>query len=449
MRSSINRIYILSGFLLLTILNIYSQKKVVDQIVAVVGDNVILQSEIEQQQMQLIAQGYRSRGDMKCEICEELLVQKLLLNQAEIDSIFVSEGTVELQLDQRLNFFIRQIGSREKLEAYFNKSTLEIKEDFRDIIREQLITQQMQSNIISETNVTPSDVRKYYNKLSKDSLPYIDATIQVRQLVLHPPFNEEAIFEVKEKLLDLRRRILKGEKFSTLAVLYSEGPEATKGGERGYLSKSEMEKEYSKIAFGLKKGVVSKIVKTEAGFHLIELIDRQEDRINTRHIIMKPKVAPETTQKALKKLDSIANLIRLDTLTFEIAAKMYSHDEQTRINGGLMINPITGNTRFHMDDFEARDYYVLKDMNIGEISQPFQTEDENGNKVYKIFMIISRSKPHEANLIEDYNIIKEMAVAYYQEKAINKWISEKQESSFIRIDDSFKNCAFHRQGWVK
>ena len=421
--------------------SLWGQKKVVDQIVAVVGDKVILQSDIENQYLQLLAQGYKSTGDIKCEIFDELLVQKLFLNQAELDSITVSEATVELQLDQRLNYFIRQIGSLQKLEAYFNKSKLEIKEDFRDVIREQLITQQVQSGILEEVKVTPSDVRKYYNSLAKDSLPYINSTVQVRQLVLNPPYNEEAIFEVKERLLELRKRIVDGESFAALAVLYSEDKEtSSKGGEMGYMSKAELPNEYAKIAYGLKKGGISKIVTSEMGFHIIQLIDRQDDRINTRQILMKPKVSPEAMERTINKLDSITKMIKTDTITFELAAKMFSQDEDSRLNGGQMVNPLTGSTRFHMDDFDPGDYYIIKNLGVGDISEPFQTKDKNGNTVFKIIVVENQSEPHVANLKEDYNIIQAMADEHYKQIALDKWITEKKGSTFIKIDDSFSNC---------
>ncbi|MBN1180787.1 MAG: peptidylprolyl isomerase [Bacteroidales bacterium] len=431
-------------FLLLTIFvipTIYGQKKVVDQLVAIVGDNVILQSDIENQYLQLLAQGYKSTGDIKCEIFDELMVQKLFLNQAELDSITVSEATVELQLDQRLNYFIRQIGSLEKLEAYFNKTKLEIKEDFRDIIREQLITQQVQSSILGNVTVTPSDVRKYFNSLSKDSLPFINSTVQIRQIVFYPPFNEEAIFEVKERLLDLRKRIIDGESFAALAVLYSEDKEtSSKGGEKGYMSKAELPNEYAKVAFGLKKGGISKIVTSEMGYHIIQLIDRQDDRINTRHILMKPKLSPEAIEKTLSRLDSISNLIKTDSITFEMAAKYLSRDEDSRLNGGLVINPITGSSRFHMDDFSPQDYYIIKNLKVGEISEPFESKDKNGNTIFKIITLVSQSEPHVANLKEDYNIIQGMAEEHYRQKALEKWIAEKKKTIFIKIDDSFSNC---------
>jgi len=284
----------------------------IDRIVAVVGDNTVLQSDVESMYLQYRAQGIPSSGDLKCEILEEYLGQMLLLNQAQIDSIEISESQVEMQLDSRLDYFINQIGSRERLEEYFNKTILEIKEDFRDLIRDQLITNQMQSNIAFDVTVTPSEVRQFYNRLPDDSIPNIDSKIKMRQISMYPPVTETAKLEVRERLLDLRKRILEGENFRTLAVLYSEGPSAPQGGEIGFLGRAELDPEYSKVAFSLKEGQVSNIVESAFGFHVIQLIERRDDKANTRHILMKPKVDPNGSEKTIIQLDSLANVIRKD-----------------------------------------------------------------------------------------------------------------------------------------
>jgi len=360
------------------------QSLILDRVVAVVGEFVILQSDIESLKLQNKAQGISLPGDEKCAILENFLGEKLLLNQAKIDSIEISESSVEMELDNRLSYFISMIGSPEALEEYFGKSILEIKEDMRSAVRDASITRQMQSTITGDVTVTPSEIKEYYKGLSKDSVPYIDSKVQLSQIVQYPPVDETAIFEVKQTLLDLRRRILNGEKFTTLAVLYSEGPSASKGGEIGFMGKGELDAEYAKAAFSLKAGGVSTIVESSFGYHIIQLIERREERVNTRHILMKPNVKPEAIRSTARKLDSIANLVRTDSVEFDLAARIYSQDKNTAVNGGIMVNPATNTTAFTLDELQPAEFIALRDLKVGEITEAFKSEDENGKEVYKI-----------------------------------------------------------------
>jgi len=421
------------------------ENRIVDQVVSIVGDKIILQSDIETQFLELRAQGASTSGDMKCEILEEFLVQKLLLNQAEIDSILVSEAEVELQLNQRLDYFIGQIGSQKALEEYFGKSILEIKEDFRDVIREQIITQKMQGEIVGNLAATPAEVRKFYNRIPEDSLPRVNSQVEISQIVIYPPLADEAVFSVKERLLDLRKRIIAGEDFTTLAVLYSEDPGSSpRGGEIGFLGKGELDPAYAKTAFSLKEGTVSTIVESEFGYHIIQLIERQGDKVNTRHILLKPKVTAEASRKTLNKLDSITQLIRTDTLTFKEAARYYSQDEKSRVNGGIRVNPANQTTRFEMDEFQPAEFRVIRQLKVGEISEPIETVDEKGKKVYKVVKLTSQTKPHVANLEEDFNMLKEMTLMQKQQQIVENWVQEKKQNTYIRIDKSFSNCEFKR-----
>lgn len=421
------------------------ENRIVDQVVSIVGDKIILQSDIETQFLELRAQGASTSGDMKCEILEEFLVQKLLLNQAEIDSILVSEAEVELQLNQRLDYFIGQIGSQKALEEYFGKSILEIKEDFRDVIREQIITQKMQGEIVGNLAATPAEVRKFYNRIPEDSLPRVNSQVEISQIVIYPPLADEAVFSVKERLLDLRKRIIAGEDFTTLAVLYSEDPGSSpRGGEIGFLGKGELDPAYAKTAFSLKEGTVSTIVESEFGYHIIQLIERQGDKVNTRHILLKPKVTAEASRKTLNKLDSITQLIRTDTLTFKEAARYYSQDEKSRVNGGIRVNPANQTTQFEMDEFQPAEFRVIRQLKVGEISEPIETVDEKGKKVYKVVKLTSQTKPHVANLEEDFNMLKEMTLMQKQQQIVENWVQEKKQNTYIRIDKSFSNCEFKR-----
>lgn len=423
------------------------QSRILDRVVAIVGDYKVLQSDIESMYLQYQAENITYDGDMKCMILEDFLAQNLLLNQAKIDSIEVSESQVEMQLDARLDYFINQVGSQERLEQYFKKTILEIKEDFRDLIRDQLITQEMRNTITAEVTVTPSEIRQYFNKLNEDSIPFIDAKIEINQIVLYPPYSEEATLEVRQRLLDLRKRITAGENFATLAVLYSEHSTAPKGGEMGFMGRAEMDPEYAKAAFSLKKGQVSNIVQTGMGFHIIQLIDRREERINTRHILLKPKVDLVGIQKTLSRLDSIATLIRNDSIKFEMAARYFSQDIKTNVNGGLMVNPIDNSTMFELDELQPSEYEVLRNMNVGEISAPFEGQDENAKTVYKIMKITKSTRPHKANMKEDYILLQQLALEAKKLTVLKDWLDEKIRTTYIHIDGSFENCEFSNPAW--
>ncbi|MFW5657028.1 MAG: foldase protein PrsA [Bacteroidota bacterium] len=457
-----NRFFItILSVLLLNVCFVYAQSEqesvVVDKVVAVVGRNIVKLSDVESQFYQAMSQGAVGKSaDLKCDVFEELLTQKLLINQARIDSLEITEAEVEMMLESRLDFFINQIGSRDKLEAYFNKSIIEIKEDMRDPIREQILADRMQGEIVGDIKLTPSEVRSYFNSLPKDSIPEVDATVQLRQIAIYPPDSEEAIFEVRERLLDLRQRILNGENFATLAVLYSEDPSAVQGGELGFMGKGSLDPEYAKAAFALKKGGVSKIVESDFGYHIIQLIDRQDDRVNTRHILMKPKVSAEALEKARARLDSIAELIHNDSLSFEYAAAYFSEDEDSRLAGGQMINnnpdqanQYAGTPKFKMEHLAPEVFQVVREMEVGQITEPIETVDRTGKKVYKIFMLEDRTDPHLANLDQDYNLIKNMAMGTKREEVIGEWIEDKIKTTYISIDNSFANCNFTIDGWYK
>jgi len=283
----------------------------------------------------------------RCEVLENLMTQKILLNQSRIDSVFPSESQVESQLEQRLSYFSNQLGSQKAVENYFKKSIYEIKADLKESLREQIQTQQMQSKITEKITITPSEVKSFYKSLPSDSLPMINLQYVIEQVVKYPPEASQAKFEVKQKLLALRQRILDGEKFSSLAILYSEDPgSARRGGELGFRSRGELVKPFADVAFNLKEGQVSQIVESEYGYHIIQLIEKKDDKVNVRHILMKPTFSPEDEIKVQQTLDSIATAVRQDSITFEKAARKYSDDKKTNLNGGVMVNPQTGSVRF-------------------------------------------------------------------------------------------------------
>lgn len=439
---------ILTVLIVVSVARMAAQPRIIDQVVAIVGDYTILQSEIENQYLQYRAQGVNF-PDMRCFILKDFLEQKLLLNQAKIDSIEISESSVELSLDQRLSFFINQIGSEKEMEEYFGKTMLEIKEDLREVLREQMITQQMQGQITGDVKITPSEVKKFYNSLPADSIPYIDALVQIQEIAAYPPLGEKAVFDVKERLLDLRKRIMEGESFETLAILYSEGPSASNGGDVGFMGRGEMDPAYASAAFSLQKGGVSKIIESEFGFHIIQLIERRDDRVHTRHILMKPKISMEARKQAIAKLDSLAEYIRLDSITFDKAARLYSENKKTAMNNGQMVNPNDNSSKFELKQLETKDYLVARDLKVGEVSDPYESVDENRKVVYKIIKLKSRTDPHRANLDQDYMLIQSMALNEKKIKVVQDWINEKQQETYYRIDPAFNNCDFIKENWTQ
>jgi peptidyl-prolyl cis-trans isomerase SurA len=442
-------LYLFLSLLVLCLQTISGQSRVIDEVVAVVGDKRILYSDVEQNFLQLKAQGENLDDIDRCAVIEELLVQKLLLNQSEVDSLEVSESQVDAELDSRMQYFINAMGSEQKLEDYFKKSTIEIKRDLRKDIREQLLTRQMRSKITEGFSVTPSDVKAYFKSLPQDSLPYINAEVEYNQILIYPKSSEKAIIDVREQLLKIRERIINGESFATLAVIYSEDGAAVKGGDIGWMAKAELDPEYAKAAFALKKGGISKIVESSFGYHLIQCLDRTEDRIHTRHILLRPKIAPEEKEQSIAKLDSIVRLVRLDSLKFIMAALVHSQDEDSRMSGGQAINLYRGGIRWRMDEFEPTEYAIINNLKVGEISDPYQSMDTKGRLVYKVIWLKTRTNPHVGNLKEDYNLFKERTSQIKQDELVNEWVEEKIKTTYIRLSDKFKQCPFTMEGWLK
>lgn len=436
--------------LLLSILTLNAQDNVVDKIIAVVGNQVVLKSDVEQRFISLKAQGYTSGSvDLKTEIFEDLLIQKLMIAQAAIDSIEVTEQEVEDDLDRKMEMYIQRIGSKEKLEQYFGKSILDMKNDLREPTRNERIKEKMQAEITKDIHITPAEVREFYNKLNKDSLPTIAGKLQVQQIVRYPKVTDDEKDRIRNRLREFRDRVHKGESFSTLAVLYSEDPgSARQGGELGYTPRSSLVPEFANVAFNLKTDKVSKIVETEYGFHIIQFIDRKGERINVRHILLKPKIEEEKRKEATARLDSIADLIRNEKLEFGEAAFYFSADKDTRNNGGLIVNPYTGSSRFEKDNLPPAIAQQINSLKIKEISEPF-LDVSGGKDAYKIIKIKSETKSHTANLSDDWDIFENMLTNQKQQDILNKWIKEKQSGTYVHIDDSYKNAKFRFKGWQK
>ena len=432
---------------------VYGQK-LVESVSGIVGNEVIYLSEVENQLLQ-----YKAEGDLtplealRCKVYEGLLVQKLFLDQSRIDSVTIPDSNIEGDVTLRLNNFISIAGSEKALEAYFNKSMVEIRRDVKDALRNQYITETVQRGISSKVIVTPADVRKYFSGLPKDSLSLIPAKIEMSIIQLEPPSNEESKIEARQKLLDIRGRILAGTStFTAQANLYSDD-EGTrlKGGEVGLSSKGSLAKAYADAAWSLNKNAISRVVETEFGFHIIQLIDRQGDLVNTRHILIKPKVNTLDIQRTISKLDSLANLVRNDSITFEAAAKQFSTHKDSKINGGQFVlnDPSSRVTWIKLDALDKDTYTAVRNLKINDISEPYRTADEKGNVVYRIAKIDNEMPAHRANLKEDYQYLYDLALKEKQSKVYQEWINKKIEVTYIKISDEFRTCNFSNPGWLK
>lgn len=420
--------------------------KLLDQVVAVIGNQIIKQSDINNQlrqiKNQLVEQGDTS-DISPCEVLEDLVFEKLMLDQAQKDSIVVSEAQVEGELDRRIRFFVMQIGSEKKLEEYYGKSINEIKDEFRSSIKNQLLTQLMQQKISGNVSVTPAEVKAFYNRFPEDSLPFVNAEVEVGQIVVYPTISKEAKAEAKEKLNTLRERILKGEKFNTLAVLYSEDPgSARKGGELGLVPRGTFVPEFEAAAYNLKAGEVSKIIETEFGYHILQLIERRGEQINVRHILISPKFDGSDLLRAKNRIDSIHAILKADTLNFAEAAIRYSDDDGTKDNGGLMVNPQTGTTRFEMNQIEPSLFFVIDKLKVGEYSEPQLFQTQGGKQAYRILYLKTRTEPHRANLKDDYQRLQEAALAFKQNEITRKWIGKKLQTTYLRIVSEYSSCNF-------
>ncbi len=427
--------------------------QVIDEVVAVVGKNVILYSDIQTQYIQYRMQGGISgtADEVRCSILENMLYQKLLLDQADLDSVEVTEKQVDAEMERRLAYFIQQIGSKEKLEEYYKKSMADIREEMKEVITEQMMTDQVQRELTANVMITPSQVRKWFRSLPKDSIPMVEPEVSIGQIVRQPEIDMAQKIAIKEKLRALRKRILDGETFSTLAILYSEDPgSAKKGGELGLYGRGELYPEFEAVAFQLEPGEISEIVETKAGFHILQLIERRGEYVNVRHILLRPKVSPIELARAAQFLDSVAQLIKSDSMTFEQAVRRFS-DDPGRINGGMIMNPMTGTNRFTYEELntDPKLFFVVDKLDVGELSQPvsFQTEDDT--EAYRLLYLQSRSQAHRANLDDDYNKIQDWALEAKKAKHISEWVQGKAEKTFVRISSEFRDCSFQNKWKIK
>lgn len=425
---------------------------IIDEVIWIVGDEAILRSEVEEERLRAQYEGEAIPGDPYCVIPEQIAVQKLFLHQAELDSVEVSESTVSHQVDMRLNYYISQIGSKEKMEEYFRKTSSEIREEMMKSVRNQMIIQQMQQKLTANIKPTPAEIRRFYNSLPLDSIPMMPAEVEVQILSFVPPVPVEETERIKSRLREFTERVTSGQAdFSMLARFYSEDTESAKhGGELGFVGRGQLVPEFADVAFALndpKK--VSRVVETEYGYHIIQLIEKHGERINCRHILLKPRVSATDKINALNRLDTIAQRIRQDSLTFEHAIILYSEDKNTAMNAGLMTNPNTGSSKFEYQDLPAEVAKQIYTMKEGDISDPFTMIDPTKNKeVCAIVKLKRKTDVHRANLTDDFQAIKSMLEQKLSAEFIHKWILNKQKETYVMIDPEWAGCDFQFPNWI-
>lgn len=453
MQLSFIRKYALGAAAVVTVaLAATSQNNIVEEVAWVVGDQPIYKSQIEETYQQMRYERVPINGDPYCVIPEQLAIEKLYLHQAEIDTVEVQDAMVSQQVEARINMLIENIGSKEKIEEYFRKPLPEFREQLAQTIRDNYRIMQVQDNITSDIKTTPSDIRRYFSNLPEDSIPMVPLQVETQIMTLNPEIPRAEIEDVKARLRDFTDQVNRGENpFSTLAILYSEDEgTARRGGETGLLGRAQLESEYAAVAFNLndpKK--VSKIVETQYGFHIIQLIEKRGDRINTRHILLRPKVSDADLTKAINRLDSIRTDIMDKKFTFEDATAYLSQDKDTRNNRGVMVNGQNG-SRFEMSELPAEVAKVVDKLEPGEISEPFIMIDPARNcEVVAIVKLTNRIPAHRANMSDDYQLIKGMCESSLKKKKLTDWLDKKINDTYVRIEDGWDNCEFTHKGWLK
>jgi peptidyl-prolyl cis-trans isomerase SurA len=424
-----------------------AQPQTVDGVAAIVGGDVILKSDIDEQYDVFNRQNF-GKPVSYCEVFEELLFQKLLIHHAAIDSISIGEEEVEANMDRRIQQLIMQMGDQKKLEDFYEKSVVEIKEDMRTLIKEQLTAQRMQMTVVEGIEVTPSEVREYYENLPADSIPLISAEVELSQIVKFPELSDEAEQEVIAKLKELKERIETGTSFSSMAILYSEDPGSNKkGGEYQGIQRGVFVKEFEAVAFNLRKGEISDPFKTEFGYHIVQLLEKRGEELDLRHILIKPKLTQENLQEAKNFLDSVSVAIANGDMTFEEASRRFSDDEQTRFNGGQMSNFQSGNNKFEVSQLDRGLFALISTLEDDEISEAsfYRTEDQR--EAFRIVRLDANYEPHKANLDLDFTRIKGFALQQKQAKTVEDWKNEKLADTFVKINEGYYDCADELNSW--
>lgn len=426
---------------------------IIDEVAWMVGDQPIYKSDIEEAYQQMLYEKTPINGDPYCVVPEQLAIEKLFLHQADMDTVEVQESMVSMAVDQRINYLVTNLGSKEKLEEYFRKPMAEFREQMSDMMRNQYRIQQVQSSLTKDLKVTPSDVQRYFATLPQDSIPFVPLQVECEIITINPKIPQEEIDDVKSRLRQYTDRVNKGEtEFSTLAILYSEDPGSSiRGGEIGFMGRGHLEPEYAAVAFNLNDpNKVSKIVETQYGFHIIQLIEKRGDRVNTRHILLRPKVSDQELIEAVTRLDSVrANIVTHKRFTFEEAAPILSQDKDTRNNQGRMINSENNTTRFEMKDLPQEVAKVVDKMEVGEVSNAFIMKDPKRDRdIVAIVKLTKRIPAHRANIADDYQTIKGMYESAAKRKMVKDWLSKKIRDTYVKIEDNWADCEYQHPEWT-
>ena len=419
----------------------------IDRIEAIIGNEIVLTSDFESQYLQYLSEGNIRSEQVRCEIIEDILFQKLLVNQAKIDSIEISDDQVDSEIDKRLNYFENQLGSFNKVEEYFGKTKIEIKIELARVIKDQFLAQKLQSSIIDDVKVTPTEVREFFSKEKESDIPEIPEKIELLQIVIKPEITDDQKQELRQKLNDFRSRVYQGEDFKMLATLYSDDlGSSAKGGELGFVNRGDLVPEFERAAFRLKQGEISEVVESQFGFHIIQLIQRRGEQINVRHILLKNKVSSTALYNAQLKIETIEQEIKKGKITFEDAVLKYSDDE-SKNNGGILLNPNTMSTMHSLEELAAELRYSVEKLRVEEISSPRMFQDSDNVQAYRILKLNKRIAMHRANLVDDFSMIKDFVINIKKQEKITLWIEENIDNTYLKINDDIASCKFKNK-WI-
>ena len=452
-----HKIFAIFASALLLSAPLQAQDNVIDEVIWVVGEEAILKSDVEQSRLEAQSMGQRIDGDPYCVIPEQLAVQKLFLHQAAIDSVEVTDSEVLQDVERRINYYIQQIGSKEKMEEYFGKTTTQIREQLYDMVKNEYLISEVRRNLVKDIKVTPAQVRQYFKDVPEDSIPFIPTKYEVQLFVINPRISTEEINRVKDELREYTERVNSGQsQFSTLALMYSEDKEsAAHGGELGFITRMDVVPEFANVAFNLTDPkIVSKIFESEYGFHIIQLIEKRGDRINVRHILKKPRVSNEELTEAIMHLDSIMMDVNDNKFTFEQAVSALSEDKDTRANYGIMVNKnresdLYGTPKFELKDMPSEVAKTISNMNVGDMSKPFVMVNDKGKEVVAVAKLKSKVNGHRATMKDDYQDLQNVMIEKKSAEKIESWIREMQKKTYVKINKDWQNCEFNYPGWIK
>lgn len=431
--------------------NSWAQREVIDKVVATVGGELVLLSEVEEQRALMASQQSNLPDDIRCDIMDQIMANKLLLNQSKLDSIMVSDEEVEVQLDARIERILGFMNNDvNQFEEYYGQSINEVKAQFREDLKNQLLVERMRGNIMASVTVTPSEVKTFFNSIPKDSLPYFNSEVEIGEIVYKPKVNKEERERAVNLLEELRERIVEGgESFAELAGKYSDDGSARAGGDLGWAKRGRYVPEFEAAAFRLEKDEISPVIESEFGFHIIQMLERRGNSIRVRHILIKPDITDADLELARNRLDSVRHLVMDDSISFSLAVKRFGNeDQQSYNNDGRMVNPATGNTFFEIGDLDPDIYFTVDTMDVGEISAPFMFRDPTGERYFRVVQLQSRSSPHKADLRKDYSKIQMAAIEAKKSEFISDWVGDKVGSTYIDIDPIFNGCPVLRKWTV-